>query len=116
MQDKSIFDKHTMLQIKLRKFACTNCNCSKKFFAERIDDFALAKQRQTNRLDDAIKTSGLIHAANSIARELKQSNIIVSSSTVLRHSKKYVHDVCYDEVTAIAVDDFCLKKKSDTLR
>lgn len=116
LQDKSIFDKNTMLQVKLRKYVCTNCNCHKKVFAERIDDFALPKQRQTNRLEDAIKTYGLIHAANSVARELKQTNVIVSSSTVLRHSKNYTHEICYDEVTAVAVDDFCLKKKSDTLR
>lgn len=116
VQDKSLFDVKTMLEIKLRKYACTNPNCSKKIFAERIDDFALPRQQQTNRLEEIIKIYGLTHAANSVARELKLTSVSISSSTVLRHSKKYDHDVSYEDITAVAVDDFCLKKKSDTLR
>lgn len=116
LQDKSLFDKTTMLSIRLRKYVCTNPNCTKIVFAERIDDFAVPRQRQTNRLEKIIKISGLVHAANSVARELKSTCINVSSSTVLRHSKKYEPEVDNDNVTAVAVDDFCLKKKSDMLR
>lgn len=31
LQDKSLFDKKTILEIKLRKYVCTNSKCSKKY-------------------------------------------------------------------------------------
>lgn len=85
LQDKSLFDAQTKLHIKLRKYVCANINCSKKVFAERIDDFALPRQRQTNRLNEVIKTYGLTHHANSVTLELKFISVLISSSTVIRY-------------------------------
>lgn len=114
IQDLPIINKLLFLNIRLKKFRCNNSECTVKVFSENIDEVALTKQRRTNRLNERLTTLALTNSAEGAAKMLKSNhNIHVSGDTLLRLAKSYVFEGNTDEINAIGIDDFALKKNID---
>ncbi|MCK4258724.1 MAG: transposase [Halanaerobiales bacterium] len=113
LQDLPLIDKKLILDIKLKKFCCENSSCSRKIISEQVAELALEKNRRTTRLDEKLIRFALTNTAEGTARLMLKSNINVSGDTLLRICKKWSMAHNKDDVIAIGVDDFALKKNID---
>lgn len=111
IQDLPIINKALFLNIRLKKFRCNNSKCSTKVFSETIDELAFAKKRRTNRLNKKLTAFALTTSAEGAAKLLKSHhNINVSGDTLLRLAKSVTFEINKNEIDAIGIDDFALKK------
>lgn len=110
LQDLPLIDRQLFLNIRLKKFCCENTSCSRKIISEQIPELVSGKSRRTNRLDEKLIRFALTNTAEGTARLMLKSNINVSGDTLLRLCKKWSMKHDKDDVIAIGVDDFALKK------
>jgi len=115
IQDLPIINKALFLNIRLKKFRCSNIECTTKVFSENIDELALTKQRKTNRLNEHLTSFALTNSAEGAAKLLRSyNNIHVSGDTLLRLAKSVTFEINTNEIDAIGIDDFALKKNINT--
>lgn len=110
IQDLPIIEKALYLNIRLKKFSCSNDMCSKKIFCESIDELVSYKGRRTNRLNDMMVGLTMANSAEGASKLLKYKNISVSGDTLLRLVKSWEPSIDYDAIESIGIDDFALKK------
>jgi len=79
-------------------------------FTEDISDLVAKNSRRTLRLDKLLTKVSLINSAEEGSRICKSQNIDVSGDTLLRLSKNWEITIEEDEIIAVGVDDFALKK------
>lgn len=113
IQDLPIIDKQLFLMISLKKFRCNNKECKTRVFTESIIEIARKSSRKTNRLEELLTRISLTNSAEEGSRLCKNQNIEVSGDTLLRLSKKWEPSIDKNEITAVGVDDFALKKNID---
>lgn len=113
IQDLPILDRQTHVKIRFRKMACTNKQCSTKFFNEPLDEYVAPKKRFSNRLLDLLVRMALTQPAEAASRICKEKNIQVSGDKLLQLAKEYTPRIDKDTITKIGVDDFALKKNID---
>ena len=75
------------LIIKVKKYFCNNNDCPHKTFAEPMD-FAKRNAIRTKRLDEYINKIGLKNSSIEAERQIKNSHVEISNSTILRIIKK----------------------------
>lgn len=109
-QDLPIQGKKVKMIIKNRKMFCNNQECSHTTFAERfvwLDN----KSKKTQRLKDEIVHMSLNCSSTAAARFLKENTVAVGKSSICNLLKKRKLLINKDEVSAVCIDDFALKKR-----
>jgi len=113
LQDLPLIDRKLMLDIRLKKFSCENSACSRKIISEQVSELATGKSRRTTRLDEKLIKFALTNTAEGTSRLMKKSNISVSGDTLLRLCNQWSMSHKKEDIIAIGVDDFALKKNID---
>jgi len=110
IQDLPIIDKQLFLIIRLKKYICKNKFCSKGIFVEPIDELVEKKSRKTKRLDELLTRLALTLSAEEASRICRSKKISISGDTLLRIAKAWQKEINVEDITALGIDDFALKK------
>lgn len=87
--------------------------CERGIFVEPIDELAGKLSRKTKRLDELLTRIALTGCAEEGSKICKVQKISVSGDTLLRIAKAWGTDKNVEDITAVGVDDFALKKNID---
>jgi len=96
------------LILHVRKFFCTNPDCSRKIFAERLTAFLEPWARVTTRLGQQIEAIGLASCGRLGARLGARLRIAISRTSILRRVMKLATKTT-DKVVHLGVDDFSFR-------
>jgi transposase len=97
------------LILHVRKFFCTNPDCSRKIFAERLTAFLEPWARVTTRLGQQIEAIGLASCGRLGARLGSRLRIEISRTSILRRVMKLATKTT-DKVVHLGVDDFSFRR------
>ena len=97
------------LILHVRKFFCTNRDCPRKIFAERLAAFLQPWARVTTRLGQQIEAIGLASCARLGARLGSRLRIETSRTSILRRAMK-LDTPETDQVVHLGVDDFSFRR------
>jgi transposase len=97
------------LILHVRKFFCTNRDCPRKIFAERLTAFLQPWARLTTRLGQQIEAIGLATCGRLGARLGSRLRIEISRTSILRRVMKLATKTT-DKVVHLGVDDFSLRR------
>ena len=97
------------LLLHVRKFFCTNPDCSRKIFAERLTAFLEPWARVTTRLGQQIEAIGLASCGRLGARLGARLRIAISRTSILRRVMKLATKTT-DKVVHLGVDDFSFRR------
>ncbi len=97
------------LILHVRKFFCTNRDCPRKIFAERLTAFLQPWARLTTRLGEQIEAIGLASCGRLGARLGSRLSIGTSRTSILRRVMKLATQTT-DKVVHLGVDDFSLRR------
>jgi transposase len=97
------------LILHVRKFFCTNPDCSRKIFAERLTAFLEPWARVTTRLGQQIEAIGLASCGRLGARLGSRLRIEISRTSILRRVMKLPTQTT-EPVVHLGVDDFSFRR------
>ncbi len=97
------------LILHVRKFFCTNRECPRKIFVERLSAFLHPWARLTTRLGEQIEAIGLASCGRLGARLGSRLRIETSRTSILRRVMKLATSET-DEVQHLGVDDFSFRR------
>lgn len=97
------------LILHVRKFFCTNRDCPRKIFAERLTAFLQPWARLTTRLGQQIKAIGLASCGRLGARLGSRLKIEISRTSILRRVMKLVIQTT-DKVQHLGLGDFSFRR------
>ena len=97
------------LILHVRKFFCTNPDCSRKIFVERLTAFLEPWARVTTRLGQQIEAIGLASCGRLGARLGARLRIAISRTSILRRVMKLATKTT-DKVVHLGVDDFSFRR------
>ncbi len=97
------------LILHVRKFFCTNRDCPRKIFAERLTAFLEPWARVTTRLGQEIEAIGLASCGRLGARLGSRLSIETSRTSILRRVMKLASPET-DQVVHLGVDDFSFRR------
>jgi transposase len=97
------------LSLHVRTFFCTNRDCPRKIFAERLTAFLQPWARLTTRLGQQIEAIGLASCGRLGARLGSRLRIEISRTSILRRVMKLATQTT-DKVVHLGVDDFSLRR------
>jgi transposase len=111
IRDLPAFDNKVIIQLKSRKFHCTNLDCDRKIFTERFSDHFSSYQRVSDRLGQKLFKIALIVGGNAGSKLAHTLNIPVSASTLIRqiHRAEIPNEPISE---AVGIDDWAFKKRS----
>lgn len=102
--------RRVRLQIRVRRFRCTNTSCSKHFFSERFaTDVLECYARRTARLDCLVHHLGLALGGRPAARFANRLMLPVSNDTLLRTVRRRTA-VPNELLTVAGIDDFAWRR------
>ena len=96
-------------QLQVRKFFCTNSNCQRRIFTERLPGVVAPWARKTSRLAERLTAIGLALGGAAGRRLSRRLGLAISRSTLLR----LVRRVSLPEPTTptcLGVDDWAYRK------
>src|SRR5436305_15252963 len=97
------------LILHVRKFFCTNPDCSRKIFVERLTAFLEPWARVTTRLGQQIEAIGLAACGRLGARLGSRLKIEISRTSILRRVMKLASKTT-DKVVHLGLDDFSFRR------
>jgi transposase len=97
------------LILHVRKFFCTNRQCPRKIFAERLTAFLQPWARLTTRLGQQIEAIGLASCGRLGARLGSRLKIKTSRTSILRRVMKLATPTT-DQVQHLGLDDFSFRR------
>lgn len=108
--DLPIGDKFVQLQLRTRRFRCSNRTCPKVTFAERLPQILPKYARRTSRLTEAIYQAGLELGGQAATRLLPHLRIAVSRDTVLRILRREFRSrsVNTEPSVVVGIDDWAI--------
>lgn len=101
--------RNTRLQLLVRRFFCTEADCTRRIFAERLPDIVAAKCRSTFRLDDAHRKIAMLLGGQAGSRLTQGLGMRLSGDTLLRRLQKAPLAVT-PPARVVGVDDWALKR------
>ncbi len=107
--DLACGDHQVQLILDVRKFFCTNRECPRKIFAERLTAFLEPWARLTTRLGQQIEAIGLASCGRLGARLSSRLRIETSRTNILRRVMKLATETT-DKVEHLGVDDFSFRR------
>jgi transposase len=84
VQDLSWSTYSVQLELRVRRFVCTNTTCSRRTFAERLGDQIQAYARRTTRCKTELQAIGLVLGGNAGIRLAQILGFSLSADTLLR--------------------------------
>src|SRR5436305_9100538 len=96
------------LILHVRKFFCTNPDCSRKIFVERLTAFLEPWARVTTRLGQQIEAIGLASCGRLGARLGSRLKIEISRTSILR--RVMLASKTTDQVVHLGLDDFSFRR------
>ena len=109
VQDLNWSTYSVQLELRVRRFVCTNTTCSQRTFAERLGEQIHAYARRTTRCKTELQAIGLVLGGNAGVRLAQVLGLSVSADTLLRLIRSV--EVPHRETPEIlGVDDFALRK------
>lgn len=109
LSDLEVSGKQLDLNIRVRKYFCTNLSCEKKIFSEDISELATRHSRKTNRVTRRIEDTAMEVSSTKASYLLGKQSIVVSPSTCVRLLlKKEIPDP--PPPKAVGIDDFATKR------
>lgn len=97
------------LELRTRRFRCTNSLCTKRIFCERLPRVVAPYGRKTVRLDDALRLIGLLLGGESGARATAKLAMAASPDTLLRRVRRAAPP-CSPTPRVLGVDDFAFRR------
>jgi transposase len=101
--------KGVRLLLQVHKFFCTNANCPRKIFVERIAPFIAPWARKTERLNRSLQDIGLATCGKLGARLAHRLGMPASWMTILRRILA-IPTLCDNPVVHLGVDDFAFRR------
>ena len=95
--------------LHVRRFFCTDSQCRRRIFTERLPDLVLPHARQTIRHGDLLRLIGLALGGRAGSRLLRRLQIQVSHNKVLGLVRR-APEVARPTPRVLGVDDFALRK------
>ncbi|QNK89849.1 transposase [Sporosarcina sp. resist] len=109
-QDLPIQDKKVVITLSNRKMFCDNPSCHRTTFAETFS-FIDNKAKKTKRLKETILEVSLTQSSVSAAVYLSKHVVDVKKSTICNYQKKSILVINKEDIEAICIDDFAMKKR-----
>lgn len=94
----------------VNKYYCRNEDCSRKIFAERLDQNLKPYARQTARLTEHLTQIGYVLGGNAGSKLARFIGMPVSSSTILRVIYHIEDDVEISTPRVLGVDDWAFRR------
>src|SRR5947209_2348210 len=94
------------LQLHVRRFFCTNPQCARQIFTERLPSVVAPYARRTTRLTDIFTLIGFALGGEAGKRLVDGMGLITSLDTLLR----LIHrdqETAHSTPRVLGVDDFC---------
>ena len=79
------------LKLQVRRYFCSNRNCQRRIFCERLPSVIKPFARQTNRLIEAMRTLAFSTSGEAGARTAAAFGIATSAATLGRHIRQVKH-------------------------
>lgn len=98
------------LQLRVRKWFCSNLHCARRIFTERLPTVAAPWARRTLRLAQRLVVLGLALGGQAGVRLGHQWDLVVSRNTLLRLLRSQPAP-SGPTPTVLGVDDFALRKR-----
>src|SRR5436309_4451064 len=98
------------LQLRVRKWFCSNRSCPRRIFTERLPTVAVPWARRTLRLAQRLVALGSALGGNAGARLSHQWDLVVRRNTLLRLLRRQPAPSC-PTPRVLGVDDFALRKR-----
>jgi transposase len=96
--------------LRVRKFVCTNAQCARRIFTERLPGVVVPWARQTPRLVACLLAIGLALGGAAGARLSRRLGLIISRQTLLRLVRRLPLP-CSSMPRVLGVDDFAFRKR-----
>nr|WP_174190143.1 ISL3 family transposase [Nocardia barduliensis] len=109
LADAAIAGRGLVLRLTVRRFFCTNTNCSAKTFAEQVASLTVKWSRRTSRLTSMLVAIGLAMAGRAGARLAQRLGLSASRDTLIRLVRG-LPDPPIGPVTVLGVDDFAFRR------
>ena len=106
-QDLPISGRKVQLVLRVRRFRCSNPQCSRQTFAERLPHVPVSA-RQTSRLGAILESIAVVLSGQAGSRLADQLAMPVSADTLLRRAKKKTPTPPTPRV--LGVDDFAFRR------
>lgn len=97
------------LQVPVRRFSCRNKSCPRQTFGERFPRVLEPHQRQTHRLQQALRAIGYALGGEAGARLAGTLGMAISSDTILRQLRRLV-PAPLSSPRVLGIDDFAFKR------
>jgi transposase len=107
--DAACGGRQVQLILHVRKFFCTNRDCPRKIFTERLTAFLEPWARVTTRLSQEIEAIGLATCGRLGTRLGSRLSIGTSRTSILRRVMKLASKTT-DKVVHLGVDDFSFRR------
>jgi len=104
-----------ILQLRVRKFFCTNQTCPRRIFTERLFEVTVPWGRRTQRLTERLAAVGIGLGGAAGERLSQHLGIRVSRNTLLRLISKLPLPQVVSPQT-LGVDDFAFRKRQNYCR
>ena len=108
--DSPCFGRPVTLAVEIRRFKCVNRRCPQRTFSERIDPLAVARQRRTLRLMQAVRALGYALGGEAAARLAEQLGMPVSGPTVLRELRRADCPPPEASPVVVGIDDWVIAR------
>jgi transposase len=109
LTDLPCHDRRVRLDLEVRRFFCSNADCRRRIFAERLPLVAAVHARTTVRLHNAHCTIGLALGGEAGARLASQLAMPTSADTLLRRVRRAPLPP-HPTVRVLGVDDWAFRK------
>lgn len=110
LTDKPWADENIVLQLRVRKFFCTNKVCPRQIFTERLPEVTVPWGRRTQRLTEQLVAVGLGLGGAPGERLSRQLGFQISRNTLLRLISILPIPSLVNPQT-LGVDDFAFRKR-----
>jgi transposase len=97
------------LELRTRRFRCTNSLCTKRVFCERLPRVVASYARKTVRLNEALALIGFLLGGEAGARATLKLAMATSPDTLLRRVRAAVKP-CAPTPRVLGVDDFAFRR------
>jgi transposase len=97
-------------QLRVRTFVCTNAQCARRIFTERLPGVVAPWARQTQRLVAWLSAIGLALGGAAGARLSRRLGLMISRQTFLRLVRRLPFP-CSSMPRVLGVDDFAFRKR-----
>src|SRR5215207_4250051 len=102
--------RRVQIRLVVRRFRCSNCDCPRKVFCERLVDAAQPHARTTYRLTEAHAAVGLALGGEAGSRLCQRLAAPTSPDTLLRRIKSLPRS-SHPPPRVLGVDDFAFRRR-----